>query len=292
MIEVSSATRLAVIALAMLSAGTAAAAAPALLWEVTGLANPESALPDVKTGVIYVSNVNGAPDKKDGNGFIAKVSLDGKTVDMKWSAGMNAPKGLALAGGKLYAADIDELVEIDTKDGKILNKYPAKDAKFLNDAASDSAGNVFVSDMATDTIWKLSGGKFEVWLHDAKLENPNGLLVEGKDLRVAAWGVMTDGMATKVPGHLVSVALDGKAISNIGDGKPSGNLDGLEPLGGGAYLVTDWVAGRVMKYGADGKIETLLDLGQGTADIGYDAASKTLYLPQMLKSTLQAYKLE
>ena len=292
MIEVSSATRLAVIALAMLSAGTAAAAAPALLWEVTWIANPESALPDVKTGVIYVSNVNGAPDKKDGNGFIAKVSLDGKTVDMKWSAGMNAPKGLALAGGKLYAADIDELVEIDTKDGKILNKYPAKDAKFLNDAASDSAGNVFVSDMATDTIWKLSGGKFEVWLHDAKLENPNGLLVEGKDLRVAAWGVMTDGMATKVPGHLVSVALDGKAISNIGDGKPSGNLDGLEPLGGGAYLVTDWVAGRVMKYGADGKIETLLDLGQGTADIGYDAASKTLYLPQMLKSTLQAYKLE
>ncbi len=292
MIEFSRAIRLAVIAFATLSAGTAATAAPALLWEVTGLANPESALPDIKAGVIYVSNVNGAPDKKDGNGFIAKVSLDGKTVDTKWSVGMNAPKGLALAGGKLYAADIDELVEIDTKDGKILNKYPAKDAKFLNDAASDSAGNVYVSDMATDTIWKLAGGKFGVWLHDAKLENPNGLLVEGKDLRVAAWGVMTDGMATKVPGHLVSVTLDGKAISNVGDGKPFGNLDGLEPLGGGAYLVTDWVAGKVMKYAADGKIETLLDLGQGTADIGYDPASKTMYLPQMVKSTLQAYKME
>ena len=292
MIEVSSATRLAVMAIATLGTATAAHAAPALLWEVTGLANPESALPDVKAGVIYVSNVNGAPDKKDGNGYIAKVSLDGKTVDTKWSVGMNAPKGLALAGGKLYAADIDELVEIDTKDGKILNKYPAKDAKFLNDAASDSNGNVYVSDMATDTIWKLAAGKFEVWLHDAKLENPNGLLVEGKDLRVAAWGVMTDGMATKVSGHLVSVSLDSKVISNIGDGKPFGNLDGLEPLGGGAYLVTDWVAGRVMKYGADGKIETLLDLGQGTADIGYDAASKTMYLPQMAKSTLQAYKME
>lgn len=292
MIDFSRATRLAVISFATHGAVTAAHAAPALLWEVTGLANPESALPDIKAGVIYVSNVNGAPDKKDGNGFIAKVSLDGKTVDTKWSVGMNAPKGLALAGGKLYAADIDELLEIDTKDGKILNKYPAKDAKFLNDTASDSNGNVYVSDMATDTIWKFAGGKFEVWLHDAKLENPNGLLVEGKDLRVAAWGVMTDGMATKVPGHLVSVTLDGKAISNIGDGRPFGNLDGLEPLGGGAYLVTDWVAGKVMKYGADGKIETLLELGQGTADIGYDAASKTMYLPQMMKSTLQAYKVE
>ena len=263
-----------------------------MIWEVTGLANPESALPDVKTGIIYVSNVNGAPDAKDGNGFISKVSIDGKMITEKWATGFNAPKGLALAGGKLYAADIDELVEINTKDGKITNRFPAKDAKFLNDTASDAAGNIYVSDMVMNTIWKLSSGKFEAWLHDGKLENPNGLTVEGKDLRVAAWGVMSDGFATKVPGHLVSVSLDSKAITNIGDGKPFGNLDGLEALGGGAYLVTDWMAGKVMKYSADGKIATLMELGQGTADIGYDPASKIMYLPHMMKSTLQAYKVE
>ena len=218
MIDVTRGTRIVFSGLALLGVVSTASAAPALLWEVTGLANPESALPDLKAGVIYVSNVNGAPDKKDGNGFISKISLDGKTIDLKWSAGLNAPKGLALSGGKLYAADIDELVEIDTKDGKITNRFPAKDAKFLNDAAADATGNVYVSDMVTNTIWKLSGGTFESWLHDDKLENPNGLLVEGTDLRVAAWGVMTDGFATKVPGHLISVTLDGKAISAIGDG--------------------------------------------------------------------------
>lgn len=284
---------LAAVAVLVFGAAPATAGAPVKLWEVTGLANPESALPDPKAGVIYVSQVDGAPDGKDGKGAIATVSLDGKTVNLKWSAtGLNAPKGLALSGGKLYVADIDQLHEIDTKDGKILKSFAAKDAKFLNDVAADSGGNVYVSDMVTNSIWKLSGGKFELWLSDAKLENPNGLLVEGGALRVAAWGVMTDGFATKVPGHLMSVALDSKAISKVGDGKPFGNLDGLEPVGGGAYLVSDWMSGKVMKYGADSKVEVLLDLGQGAADIGYDAASKTMYVPQMMKGLLQAYKVD
>ena len=148
MIKFSRATSLAVFAVASLGLCSSAIAAPTLLWEVTGLANPESALPDVKAGIIYVSNVNGAPDAKDGNGFISKVSLDGKMIAQKWATGLNAPKGLALAADKLYAADIDELVEIDTKDGKVTNRFPAKDAKFLNDAAADPADNfqiVFVT---------------------------------------------------------------------------------------------------------------------------------------------------
>jgi hypothetical protein len=274
------------------ASATAVGGELAKMWELTGFANPESALVDAKNGIIYVSNVNGAPDGKDGNGYISTVSRDGKIINAKWASGFNAPKGLALAGGKLYVADIDVLAEVDTKDGKVLKTYPAKDAKFLNDVAADAAGNVYVSDMATNTIWRLAGGTFDVFLKDAKLENPNGLLVEGGNLRVAAWGVMTDGFATKVPGHLISVALDSKAISNIADGKPFGNLDGLEPLGGGAYLVSDWMAGKVMRFGADGKVVTLLELGQGAADIGYDPASKTLIVPQMMKGLLQAYKVE
>lgn len=263
------------------------------LWEVSdGLANPESVLPDIGSGVLYVSNVNGKPDEKNGKGFISKVSVDGKIIDLKWGSGLNGPKGLALADGKLYVADIDKLVELDTKDGKILKRYPAKDAKFLNDVAADQNGNVYVSDTMTDTIWRLSDGRFEVWLQDAKLEHPNGLLVEGNQLRVAAWGVMTDGFATKVPGHLLTVDLDTKVISGMADSKPFGNLDGLEPLGGGNYVISDWMAGNVMTYGPDGKAQTILELGKGAADVGYAASSNTLYVPQMLKSTLRAYKVD
>src|SRR3990172_1540484 len=84
----------------------AAAAGPAKLWEVTGLEAPESALPDPEAGVVYVSSVGGASGDKDGNGFISKVSLDGKKVSLKRAAGLDAPKGLARAGERLYVADI------------------------------------------------------------------------------------------------------------------------------------------------------------------------------------------
>lgn len=270
----------------------AAHAAPAKLWETGGFLTPESALFDAKSGVLYVSNVNGAPDGKDGNGFISKVAADGQILTLKWAAGMDAPKGLGLFGGKLYVADIDRLHEIDTSSGKVTASYPAADAKFLNDVAVDGDGNVYVSDMATNVIWRLANGTFAPWLQDAKLENPNGLAVEGGNLRVATWGVMSNGFETKVPGHLISIAIGDKHMTDLGDGKPFGNLDGLEPLGGGAYLVSDWMTGKVMRFAADGTVTTLLELGQGSADIGYDANHKTLYVPQMMQNTLAAYGIE
>ena len=162
---------------------------PTVLWETTGLKTPESALPVPAEGFAYVSNVAGGPTDKDGNGFISKVSLaDGKIIALEWAKGMDAPKGLALAGGKLYAADIDKLVEIDPANGQILAKYDAPGATFLNDVAADAQGNVYVSDSNTSTIWKLAGGKLEKWIDDPALKFPNGLYVDSDKLIVAAWG--------------------------------------------------------------------------------------------------------
>ncbi len=262
------------------------------LWETAGFKNPESAHFDSGTGILYVSNVNGEATAKDGNGFISKVTPDGKVVALEWVTGLDAPKGLAHAGGKLYAADIDKLVEIDIASGKVSNTYAAKDAKFLNDVAADESGNIYVSDMATNTIWRLSGGAFDVFLKDDKLQSPNGLLVEGDTLLVAAWGVMTDGMATKVPGQLLKVSLKDKSITSQGDGSPIGNLDGLEPFGDGAYLVSDWMAGKVIRIGRKGKARVLADLGQGTADLGYDPKTATAFIPQMKTGMLYGYKIE
>lgn len=262
------------------------------LWETAGFKNPESALFDAEAGAVYVSNVNGEGTAKDGNGSISKVSPDGKVVALDWVTGLDGPKGLAKVGGKLYVADIDKLAEIDIASGKVVKRYDAKDAKFLNDVAADAAGNVYVSDMATNTIWRLSGGTFEVFLNDVKLEGPNGLLVKGDRLVLGAWGVMTDGMATKVPGHMKSISLKDKSIVSFGDGAPIGNLDGVEPLDDGSYLVTDWIAGKLLQIGADGKAAELADLGQGTADLGYDPKTKTAFIPQMKTGVLYGYKVE
>src|SRR5436190_1914394 len=65
------------------------------LWTLDkGLAQPESAYFEPTTQSIYVSNVQGSPVEKDGQGYISKVSPDGKMVAEKWVDGLNAPKGM------------------------------------------------------------------------------------------------------------------------------------------------------------------------------------------------------
>src|SRR5688572_28570512 len=180
------------IAAAFVVAGSlfgAAAAQPTVLWETSGLKTPESALPVPAEGFAYVSNVAGGPVMKDGNGFISKVSLaDGKIIELEWAKGLDAPKGLALGGDKLYTADIDNLAEIDTKSGKVLARYVAPGAAFLNDVTVDGQGNVYVTDSNTSTIWRLAGGKLEKWLESPDLKFPNGIKAEGDKLIIAAWG--------------------------------------------------------------------------------------------------------
>ena len=184
--------RLLVLLLSTLTFGTPAAAAPQLLWETKGLAQPESVVQDPATGAIYVSNIAGAIMQKDGNGFIAKLKPDGTIATRQWVKGLNAPTGLALHDRTLYAADVDELLEINVASGEILNRYPAKGAIFLNDVAVDQDGTVYVSDTPTNTIWRLKDGLFEPWLANDALKGPNGLLVQGDKLIVSSFGQLPD----------------------------------------------------------------------------------------------------
>lgn len=284
--------RCVVLASALFGCATAAVCAPTKLWETSGLATPESALPDPSGTFAYVSNVNGKPTEKDGNGFISKVALDdGRIIAREWAKGIDAPKGLALANGKLYTSDIDKLVEIDPADGKIVAEYDAPGAKFLNDVAADDNGNVYVSDSGTSTIWRLAGGKLEKWLDGAQLKFPNGLLVQGDKLIVAAWGAPGED-GTPAPANLLEIALEDKSVRDLGDGTPIGNLDGIEPLDATSYLVTDWIAGALHRIDASGKAELLLDLNQGSADIGWVPEKRLVLMPMMNDDKLVAYKVE
>ncbi len=272
---------------------TQALCEPVKLWEATGLKTPESALPDPAGGFAYVSNINGAPTEKDGNGFIAKVSLkDGKMIAPQWATGLDAPKGLALANGHLYVADIDKLVEIDPANGKIVARYDAPGAKFLNDVAADSQGRVYVSDSSTSTIWRLADGNLEKWMEGEALKFPNGLHVMGDKLIIAGWGAPGTSAPKSAPANLLEVSIPDKTVHDLGDGTPIGNLDGLEPLDDKSFLVTDWVAGALYRIDRSGKAKLLLDLDQGSADIGYVPSEHLVLIPMMKDDKLVAYRLE
>ncbi len=269
-----------------------AQAAPKLLWETKGLAQPESAVVDPATGAIYVSNIVGAVMQKDGNGFIAKLNGEGKIVTREWVKGLDAPTGLALHDRTLYVADIDQLVAINAASGEIIKRYPAKGATFLNDVAVDAEGTVYVSDTPSNTIWRLKDGSFEPWLANDKLNGPNGLLVVGDTLIVASLGKIPGvGQKQELAGLSV-VSLKDQSVSPPGSGKPIGNLDGLALFQPGVFLVTDWAAGALYRVDAKGKVELLIDLNQGSADLAYLPDKKVVLIPMMLDNSLVAYRLE
>ena len=265
---------------------------PVKLWETTGVKTPKSALPVPEGGFAYVSNISGDPTGKDGDGFISKVALDdGKIIALKWATGLDAPKGMALANGRLYVADIDQLVEIDAETAKVVARYDAVGAKFLNDVAADSEGRVYTSDSGTSTIWRLADGKFEKWLEDDALLNANGLLAVDDKLILAPWGKnRADG--SPEPAHLLEVSLKDKSVRTLGSGEPVGNLDGIEPFDASSFLVTDWMAGALYRIHDSGRTELLLDLDQGSADIGYVPATRMVIIPMMKDDKLVAYRIE
>lgn len=261
-----------------------------LVWEEQGFNNPESVIYDPSSEFLFVSNVNGSPVDKDGNGFISKVSSDGTLQNKQWVTGLNAPKGLAIYDGTLYVSDIDTLVAIDIDSGTIKNNYRVDDAKFLNDVAADKHGKIFVTDFVLNRIYCLCDDQFNLWLESADLENPNGLHTEGDHLILAAWGVMKDDFTTEVPGHLKSISIKNKSITSLG-GSPIGNLDGIESDNDDGYYVTDWMAGKLYHINKEGEAKLLLKLEQGMADLEVIHERNLILLPMMKSNKILAYNI-
>ena len=262
-----------------------------VLWELDNFDKPESMLYDKQHNVVFVSNVDGVPNEKDGKGYISVLSLQGEIKNKYWVTGLNAPKGLGRYDNLLYVTDIDTLLEINIDNGKIQNRYYSPEAKFLNDVIVNDNGHVYVSDMVTNSIYCLVDNEFSVWLQSDELENPNGLYIENGHLIVGAWGKMTDGFSTDIPGHLKSVSLKDKQIKSLGHGKPVGNLDGVEVDGKGNFYVTDWMSGGLFLISRTGDAEKVLQLPKGSADHDVVLSEGIILVPRMLEDKLTAYKI-
>src|SRR4029079_10734612 len=120
-----------------------------------------------------------------------------------------------VASGKLWVTDIDQLVEIDTATGKILNKYPAPGAKFLNDLAVATDGRIFIAETFGNAIYLFENGKISEWVRGGKLIGPNGLVILGSDLIVAELGDASQGFDKLKPGNVKKIDLATKEISDF-----------------------------------------------------------------------------
>jgi sugar lactone lactonase YvrE len=249
-------------------------------WETDSVLKvPESVLYDADNKVLYESNIDGTdPWGADGKGSVGKIGLDGKIIKVDWVSGLNAPKGMGVYKGKLYVADLGNLVVIDIKDGKIVKSIAVTGAQGLNDVTVDKKGVVYVSDSKTKQIFRVENEKPELFLDN--LKGPNGVLARGNDFYI-----LDNGGAYKVEKD--------KSLTKLADGM-DGGTDGIENVKGNDFLVSCW-AGAIWYVSADGTKEKLYD-GRGekknTADIGFDPKTKTVYVPTFWRNSVVAYEVK
>ena len=271
-------------------------------WQIIdpSIINPESTYYNAEANVIFVSNVVGDELTKDGQGWISRVSVDGQIIDAKWVEGLNAPHGMRAYQGKLWVADIDELVEIDLQSGNILSKIPIPGSAFLNDVAISDDGRVFVSDTLKNRIYLVDRGKVTTFAKGKHLQSPNGLLIEENKLFVAGWGnIINDAtFETDVPGNVF--ALDIKSQQKHKQKQkqkqtitqaPLGNLDGIEQDLDGNFLVSDYTGGKLFVVNStNGEPYELISDLEGPADIGFIPDNNLIIVPSLSQSTVTAYQ--
>ncbi|MDD5151788.1 MAG: hypothetical protein PHC28_15135, partial [Flavobacterium sp.] len=208
---------------------------------------PESALFDPSKQIVYISNINGEYLAKDGNGFISRIKTNGEMDSLKWVEGLDNPQGLGLFKDKLYVADINRVVQINTNTAKIGNVFVVDNAKFFNDITSDSNGDIYISDCFGNKIYKIADGKIKVWLDSTILSNPNGLLCT-KD------AVLVLNMKDKTA---YAVNKKTKKYRKIFSGID--NLDGIVSDGRNGYFVSGAWQGQIFHVDSDGNKKLVID---------------------------------
>lgn len=273
-----------------LSVPLLAQAEPTVVWKLDGFKGPESVALDRSTKTLYVSNYGADPMKKDGDGFISTITVDGHVTNRDWVSGLNGPKGMDISGSTLYVADIDQLVAIDTATGRISARYPVAGAQFLNDVVAAPDGRIFVSDTFAAAVYVLDHGTVSRFVQDPMLMGANGLIIDGDLLLVADLGDISQGFAKIKPGPVVKVDLATKEMSSYGADGPVGVLDGIELDGSGGVYVTDNPAGKLLDLKPGGTPTELATVGSGAADLEVVPDAGLVLIPVSPENTVVALK--
>ena len=256
-----------------------------------GLNTPECAIHDTKADIYIVSNINGNPLGKDKAGFISRVAPSGEILELKWIDGgaegvtLNAPKGLAIVGDTLYAADVNAIRKFHRVTGKPTGVIEIKGSSFLNDLASGPDGKVYVSDSGfggdkdaprTDAVYEIStDDSVKALSKGEEVPNPNGLLVTAGGLLVCTWN----------SGELLwARAREGRErlVAKL----PKNQLDGIVVDKDGSLLITSWAGECVYRFKFPQGTTVAIEGLKEPADPGWDAKRGRLLIPHFKEHKL------
>jgi hypothetical protein len=250
------------------------------LWTSdTLLRVPESVYFSAGENILYVANIDGKSNEKDGKGFISKLTLQGKIQALRWVEGLDAPKGMGLYNGKLYVADLTRVAVINIATAKILSLIEIPGAQFLNDITVSAEGRIYVSDSVTGRIFELTNDNPLLYFEGKQFKRLNGLLALKDGLYVADAGT---GINYKLS--------DKKELTKYAE--TAQGADGIVQLSRNDYIVSSW-GGEIYYVDKNGDSKKLLDTKEqklNSADIAYNPETRTLYVPTFFGNSVMAYQ--
>lgn len=262
---------------------------------VDSFQTPESVLYDSVADVYLVSNINGSPVAKDDNGFISRVSPDGRVLALRWIDGatdsvqLNAPKGSAIHGDTLFVADIDAVRLFDRVSGRQLGSRVVRGATFLNDVAAGPDGTIYFTDSGlraaaagfastgTDAVYRFDArGNAVAIIRGDSLGRPNGITVDASGAYVVTFG---SGEAYH---------LDAAGARTAFPRPPHGQLDGIVEVAGGPFYISSWEDSSVVAVNPPSDMYTMkVHPVPSPADIGYDTRRHRLLIPSFLTNRIE-----
>ncbi|MGM0589566.1 MAG: SMP-30/gluconolactonase/LRE family protein [Bacteroidota bacterium] len=199
-------------------------------FRIEGLAGPESVRFDPDQQIYFISNFNGGGTEADSNGFITRASAKGEIESLQYMTGteafpLHAPRGMYITGDTLWVCDISGVHGFHRSTGEQLRfvDFSHLEPGFLNDIASGTGDQLYVTDTGKNRVYRMQGNQAEVAL-DSLPFGPNGITHKPHTRRlvIAPWGgsrTFIDWDPTS--GHQNQIALNS-----------GGYFDGIEPAEG------------------------------------------------------------
>ena len=241
---------------------------------------PESVAYDPEAGALYVSEFVSAlkPTQMDGQGRISRVSLDGILEQRQFLPAegqtLNKPKGIWVAGDRLWVTDIDSLWVFDTGNRRG-RKVLLPESEFANDVTV-SGDVAYVSDDRGDRLYRVTPADFL---------KPNGVYAAPKD-----WLLLGGFKSPEEPRGLY--ARDPQGELRI-FARELGRVDGIHLLENGAVLLTEWDAGALGIWDGDSGYRELASGFEGPADFAVVPNNDgwLVVVPDLVRSELRLIQL-
>ena len=269
--------------------------------ETKGFDSPESAVYDSTQNVWYVSNIVGGATDKDHNGFISRLKGDGTLDSLHFvksgtnGALLDGPKGLALHGDTIWAADIDVARAFDKRTGKPLATVDFRPLKalMLNAIAIGPDGRVYITDTAIrmqngqpqhvgpDRIFVIGAGhKAAVAVQDSAMDGPNGISWDGSRKQFLVVGFMGPAITSWAPGD--------RKVKRITSG--IGKFDGNAVLADGRALVSSWADSSLYVMSRDSLTKVVAGSLPTPADLHVNSRSMEVAIPLSSQNEVVFYK--